>query len=261
MCNTQGMNLVLNVFFGPIANAAYSISYQIYNTVAMFANNFYVAVKPALIKNYAAGNYEYVNKLFQFSSKSIFLLLYVIILPIIISTDDILNIWLGEVGEYMVSFVRLSLIYTLILILSYPITAVVQASGSVKKYHGLVDGFSLLALPLIYILFRLGYDASYAYLVSILIFTIAHIIRLYVLKRVFNTFCIRDYLVHFIIPSLIVALLSYIFMVNIGAIFPDGVIGVIFKCILSCIVVIILGSFIVLSKLDRTMILNLIKKS
>lgn len=261
MCNTQGMNIVLNIFFGPIANAAYSISFQIYNTVAMFANNFYVAVKPALIKNYTAGNYEYVNKLFHFSSKSIFLLLYIIILPIIICTYEILNIWLGEVGEYMVSFVRLSLIYTLILIISYPITAVVQASGSVKMYHGLVDGFSLLALPLMYIFFRLGYDASYAYLVSIIIFTLAHIIRLYVLKRVFKTFSIKGYIVHFIIPSALVALLSYIFMAIVGVIIPNGFIWVIVKCLLSCMLVLILGAFIVLSKSDRSMILNLIRKS
>ena len=260
MCNTQGMNIILNVFFGPVANAAYSISSQIYNTVAMFANNFFVAVKPALIKNYSAGNYEYVSKLFYFSSKAIFLLLYVVILPIIINTEEILQIWLGTVGDYMVTFVQLSLIYTIILIVSYPITAVVQARGNVKLYHGLVDGFSLLALPIMYILFKLNFSASSAYIVSIVVFGIAHSLRLYVLKKVSPQFNIHNYLWHFVAPSLLVAFISFLIMYYIKILMPCGWTEVLSTSILSILISLILGILIVLSKSDRKMLLNIINK-
>ena len=105
MCNTQGMNLLLNVFFGPIANAAYSVASQVYSTVGSFASNFYTAVKPPLIKNYTSGNYDYVKKLFLFSSKMLFILLFMVVLPLMICTEPILSLWLGEVGDFMIVFV------------------------------------------------------------------------------------------------------------------------------------------------------------
>lgn len=260
MCNTQGMNLMLNVFFGTLANAAYSIANQIYNAVAMFANNFYIAIKPVLIKDYVAENYDYVLKLFNFSSKALFLLMYIIILPIMICTRDILQIWLGEVGEYMISFVQLSLVYTMIIVISYPITAIIQASGNVRLYHGVVDGFSLIALPIMYVLFRLGFNASWAYVVSIVIFGIAHILRLIILKKEFSHFNIYNYIRHFIAPSICVVALSAFIMIPFKMYMTPDLLGIIITCITSCIITFIMGIFIVLSKSDRSMVYNLIIK-
>ncbi|MEA4886694.1 MAG: lipopolysaccharide biosynthesis protein [Bacteroides graminisolvens] len=260
MCNTQGMNLVLNVFFGPVANAAYSVSSQIYHTVGMFANNFYVAVKPPLIKNYSAGNFDYVQKLFTFSSKTIFVSLFVVILPIFVYTQEILQFWLGQVGDYMVTFVKLSLVYTIILTVSYPITAVVQASGKIRLYHGMVDGFSILALPIMYVLFRLGFNASYAYVVSVIIFGIAHLLRLYVLKKIFLQFPAGDYFLRFIIPSLVIAMISYLFMIFIKQLIPEGIAWTIVTCGVSWIVVLLLSIFLIFNKSERRMVLNMIRK-
>lgn len=260
MCNTQGMNLVLNIFFGPIANAAYSVSNQIYSTVGMFANNFYVAVKPSLIKNYSAGNNEYVQKLFSFSSKTIFMLLFVVILPFLVCTEEILHLWLGRVGDYMVVFVQLSLIYSIVLTISYPVTAVVQAGGNVKMYHGFVDTFSLITLPIMYMLFKMGFDASYAYVVSIVVFSIAHFIRLYVLKRVFALFSIGSYIMHFIIPALIIAVCSYITMVYIKQYIPKDIMWTIAICVISCVLSFMMSVFLLFTSSERSLVLNLIRK-
>lgn len=260
MCNTQGMNLTLNVFFGPVANAAYSVSSQIYNTVGMFANNFYMAVKPALIKNYSAGNFDYVQKLFAFSSKTIFVLLYVVILPFLVCTEEILQLWLGQVGEYMVAFVQLSLIYIVILAISYPITAVVQAGGNVKMYHGLVDTFTLLALPIMYLLFKLGVDAPYAYMVSIVIFGIAHFIRLYVLKRVFELFSYASYVIRFLVPSIIVAVVCYFVMYFLKQLFSDGIIWTFVVCGISSVFALLVCALLLFTSSERSMVLSLIRK-
>mgnify|MGYP003305026157 FL=1 len=139
MCNTQGLNIVLNIFWGPIANAAYAISAQVSSAVTTFAGNFALAIKPPLIKSYAAEQYDNVIKLFYFGTKTTFLLMYMLILPIYICAPKLLSIWLGTVGDYMVDFVRLTLIYTLILTLSNPVTNIVQAAGKVKIYHCIVE--------------------------------------------------------------------------------------------------------------------------
>lgn len=261
MCNTQGMNLALNVYFGSIANAAYSISHQVYSTVAMFANNFYVAVKPALMKNYAAGHYGYVLKLFIFSSKALFLLLFMVILPIILCAEEILQLWLGVVEEYMVAFVQLSLIYTLILTMSYPITAIVQAGGNVKLYHSLVDGFSLTSLPIMCMLFHYGFCAEWAYIISIVVFGIAHVLRIYVLKKAFSVFSIKNYISTFIVPASFITITCYCIMTAVKICMPSGFYGVLLTCVVSILLVIALGSFSILSKADRKMIYNLIRNS
>lgn len=260
MCNTQGVNIVLNMFFGPIANAAYSIASQIYHTVSMFATNFYTAVKPPLIKNYASGNYDYVQKLFAFSSKAIFILLFIIVLPLLVCTEEILELWLGNVGAYMVVFVQLSLIYTIILTISYPITAVVQAGGNVKLYHGLVDGFSLLALPIVYALFKLGFDAQWAYITTIVVFAIAHLLRMYVLKKVFPQFVVRKYLIHFVFPSLMIACLLYFVMVQVKTMFTDSVMNTLVVCTISVIVALASCVLFLLTKEERQMIIKMIRK-
>lgn len=259
MANTQGMNLLLNVFYGPIANAAYSVASQVYHTVGMFANNFYAAVKPPLIKNYAGGDFNYVEKLFQFSSKALFLLIFIVVLPLMVCTEQILGIWLGEVSDYMVVFVRLSLIYTTILTISYPITAVVQAGGFVKLYHSLVDGFSILALPIVYVLFKMGFDAKWAYIVSIVIFSIAHILRLVVLKKVFPSFELKKYTTRFLIPAVILFIVSYVFFKYIAIFLDNSILDVLMLCAISCLTVVVLGVFILLSSAERQMIINIIR--
>ena len=86
MCNTQGVNMLLNVFYGPLANAAYAISAQISAAVSQFSSNFYTAVRPALIKSYASKEYDYMNKLFMLSNKVIFIFQKLINILIFLAT-------------------------------------------------------------------------------------------------------------------------------------------------------------------------------
>lgn len=209
MCNTQGVNMLLNVFYGPLANAAYAISAQISAAVSQFSSNFYTAVRPALIKSYASKEYDYMNKLFMLSNKVIFILMLILILPIYVVTEPLIKIWLGSVEQYMIEFTRLSLAYTFLLCLSNPITTIIQAANKVKLYHGIVDTFTLFSLPIIYILFRCGISPIYAYVTTVIIFTFAHILRLLVMRKAI-TFSIKDYFIKFIVPSIMSLIFSFL---------------------------------------------------
>lgn len=203
MCNTQGINLVLNVFFGPAVNAAYAIGNQIKTAINSFSSNFYVAVRPVMMKSYAAEDFNYVEKLFYFSSKTIFILLFVIIFPVATHIKVILSLWLGTVGEYMVEFVILMLAYAIVLSMSDPITTIMQAANKIKHYYLYVDGFTLLTLPLSYIAFRFGANPDFAFYISIVIFVFAHIIRLYLLNKVIPSITIFDYTKRVISPIIL----------------------------------------------------------
>lgn len=209
MCNTQGINILLNIFFGPIANAAYSISAQVSVAVNQFGNSFFSAVRPALIKSYAGCEYDYMNKLFFLSNKVLFLLMFIVILPIFVETRHILELWLGNVENYMVEFTRLSMIYTFLICFSNPITTIIQAANKVKKYHLVVDGFSLIILPIVYLLFKLGCPPIFAYITTVGVFACAHFLRLVILKAVI-LFSPKHYIFKCIFPIIIAVLLSTI---------------------------------------------------
>lgn len=259
MCNTQGINIVLNVFFGPIANAAYSISQQVSGAVVNFAGNFSLAIKPPLIKSYASEDYSGVMKLFNFGTKTTFVLMYMLILPIFICAPEILQIWLGDVGEHMVDFVRLTLIYSLIVTISNPITNIIQAAGRVKIYHGIVDGFTLLSLPITILLYKLGLSINTCYFTIIITFSIAHIIRLFVLRKVFSHFSIREYVKKLVMPMLLIAFASAIVMVYVKRLFSGSIIETILCCALALSLVVSLCFFFLFGKSERQYVIRTIK--
>ena len=262
ICNTQGINLLLNVFFGPIANAAYSIANQVKSLVNQFSSNFYSAARPPLIKAYAACDINYVNELFFYSSRFIFVLLFIIVFPLFLNIDFVLTIWLGTVGEYMSEFVRLMLIYAIIVSMSDPITAVIQAANKVKKYYLIVDTFTLFSLPLTYVAFKFSFSASVAFYISIIIFVIAHFIRLK-LFRPLTGVSIVDYIKKIIIPIMFVLIVSILFSFITRLVFCNIHLNTVFNnsiCIITdAIIGCITTFYLIFNKSERGKIINFIK--
>ena len=240
LCNAQGLNLLLNVFFGPVVNAAYNIGTSVKNAVNQLGCNFFVAVRPSLIKAYAVNDLDYVRRLFLFCTKVIFSLLFIIMFPILIETEGILLMWLGEVGNHMVAFVRLMLVWGLLLNISDPITTVVQAANKVKDYHLKVDIFTLLSLPLGYIAFKLGAPPDFALIISILVLLVAHIIRLFILRNIINI-GLGDYFKLIVIRILCSVFLSFalsfIFNLFIEHLFVRVIIEILLVLVISYLIV------------------------
>ncbi|WP_455673051.1 oligosaccharide flippase family protein [Phocaeicola sp.] len=178
----QGVNILLNIFFGATVNAARGIAYQAH-AINGFVNNFQMAMNPQIIKDYASGKKEEMFKLVFRGSKFSFLMLLTLSLPVIIETSFILKFWLKEVPEYTVIFLRLILITGLVDSLSGTLITSMHASGKVKYYQIIVGGISLLTLPIVYILFKLNNPPYIAMCVSLCISIICHFARLALLKK------------------------------------------------------------------------------
>jgi len=219
--NVQGNSILLNIFIGPIANAAFAIANQVSALVQQFSSSFYTAVAPPLTKSYSSGETDYMNNLFWFSSKAVFLLSFIILFPIFIQTEYVLKIWLGEVSPYMVNFVRIMLVYTLILTMGNPITTIVQAAGKVKLYHSVVDGFSLLVFPTSYVVLRLYNNPELALVGMVVIFLIAHLLRLFVLSKTIY-FSFFEYIKRIIFPCLIIVIISSV-VINVAGLYKSEV--------------------------------------
>lgn len=179
----QGVNVLLNIFFGAAVNAARGIAYQVMNAMNGFVSNFQLAMNPQIVKSYAANEKSEMFKLVFRGSRLSYLLLLTMSLPIIIEAPFILSIWLKKVPEYTVIFLRLVLITALIDSLSRTLITSMHASGKVRDYQIIVGGISLLTLPLTYWFFNMGYPPYTAMLIGMLISIACHFARLLLLHK------------------------------------------------------------------------------
>lgn len=198
--NNQGSCLLLNTFFGPVANASQSVANQVSHALQLFGANLFAAIRPPMIKQFSQGLYDEVVGLFYQSTKITLFLLLFIMIPLLTEMHFLINMWLGYVGEYMVVFCRLALIYVAVLLLSNPITIIMQAANKVKLYHGIVDSFVLMTLLISYFFLITGADATAVYWTMIVILLIAHFIRLAILSKVIN-YSWKEYIEKSILPS------------------------------------------------------------
>lgn len=179
----QGINVVLNIFFGAAINAARGIAYQVLGAINGFVNNFQLAMNPQIVKSYAANEKEEMLNLVFKGSKLSFLLLLTLSLPVIIEAPFILNIWLKVVPEYTTIFLRLVLLTALIDSLSGTLITSMHASGKVRDYQIVVGGISLLTLPIVYIFFKLNYPPYTAMYIGLIISILCHFARLILLQK------------------------------------------------------------------------------
>ena len=171
----NGMNMVLNVFGGPVVNAARGISYQVSNALQQFTSNIAVAIKPYAIKTYAMGDVNKSMYILEISSKIYFSVQYVIVAFFVVFSSEIIQIWLGQVPEYSIAFLKLVLIHSLIRSLHNPLDILFYSVGKMKVYQ-ISEGL-ILSLPVIisYFLLKFGYSFNSTF-ISVIVIEIVNLI-------------------------------------------------------------------------------------
>ncbi|MCC8112491.1 MAG: lipopolysaccharide biosynthesis protein [Bacteroidales bacterium] len=206
--STQGVNILINIFFGPAYNAARAIAVQIQAAVNQFVLNFMTAVRPPIVKAYSKGDIEYMNNLVYTSSKFSFALLFVIGLPVILNANFIIGLWLVDIPPLAVLFTQLVIIDLLITALYSPIAYVNQASGKIKNYQLAISLLFVLIFGITWLLYRLGAPVYMAFVVSIAISFFGLFIRVWILKKE-NDFPANYYLTKVLAPISLCGLVSF----------------------------------------------------
>lgn len=210
----QGVNILINIFFGPAFNAARGIAIQVQNAVNMFVTNFMTAVRPQIVKSYSAGEYRHMYRLVFSSSKLSYYLLFLLTTPVLLYTDSILNLWLTEVPECCVLFTRLVLIELLISSAYVPIAQVNQASGKVKNYQFAIAVIFFLTFILTYVSFKLEMPVSSAFVISLIFAVVGLFVRVWILKKE-NGFPASSYLLKVMLPLVPVSLIALIVPITV----------------------------------------------
>lgn len=256
---TQGLNLLLGTFFAPVVNAARGVAVQIQGAVNSFVGSFQTAINPQITKNYAAGSVNEMIKLVFRSSRLSFYLLMILSVPVILRTSDILKIWLVNVPNHSVTFVRIILITTWINSIANPLIISVKATGKIKLYESTVGGLMIAILPISYIFLRLGYPPETVFIVHLVIECIAMIFRIWNTKTLIH-FSLRDYLKDVLFRISIVAIISFTISYFVSINLSSGLCFTIVAFILSVMASIIIILLIGLDKSERTFILKKLKK-
>lgn len=182
----QGVNMILNLFFGTMINASYGIAMQVQGAVTQFVSNFQTALNPQIIQNYASGNKEKSVSLMFLGAKFSFLLMMILVFPLIFNVETILKIWLGQVPEYTSLFIKISLITILIDSLSGPLMTGILATGKIKYYNVIIGSFNILTLPCSYILLKFGFPPTVAFQILLTFSIFSFLLRFFLVKKEFQ---------------------------------------------------------------------------
>lgn len=174
--NSQGILILINMFFSPAVVAARAISIQVFMAINQFVGNFRTAVNPQIIKKYASGDKEGSKKLLLESTKYSFFLLLVLGLPIIFLASQILNLWLGVVPEYSVIFLQLVLVESFFQLFNNSLYVALYAKGQLKENALITPIILFVNFPIIYILFKMGYSPIVLSWISMISYAILGVI-------------------------------------------------------------------------------------
>ena len=235
MLMTQGVNILLNFFFGPIVNAARGVAVQVDGVVQQFVNNFTTAINPQITKSYAAGNKEYMFQLIYSGAKYSFFLVLFFAVPIMLEANYILELWLKNVPEHTYSFLRLIVAIDLLYVLSNTMMTAMTATGDIKKYQIIVGGTGMLVFPIAWVCFYLGLPAETAFIIQFLIFVVQLIYRIFLLHQMIGL-PIWEFVQKVIVKSVVVALFAFVIPTCFHYILPFGeFIRLVVVCIVSVI--------------------------
>ena len=218
----QGVNILLNIFIGPVVNAARGIAVSVNTAITSFSENFMTALNPQITKSYAAGDYDYMNSLVERGSRFSFYIILVFILPVMLETEFILKLWLGIYPEYSVSFVRLVLIVSAIDVLSNTLINLQTATGKIRNYQLAVGGMLMMNFPLSYICLKLGLSPVSVYVVAIVVSVCCLVLRLLFLRKMVEKFSMAAFISNVSVNVLKVVFVAFILPLSITFLMDDG---------------------------------------
>ena len=255
---SQVNTILVNIFFGPLVNAARAISFQFNMALSSFVGSFILAIRTPMIRSYAEESHLYLNKIFNLSNKFIYYCLLMICIPLFFEMNTVLSFWLKTTDPQTILFSRLMVIYTLIMSLSNPIAIIIQATGHVKEYNLPVETLTLLCVPATYLLFKMGFPAYSTYIAMIIVAIVAHVVRLICLKKYYKSFNYSEYIKSFLLPAFGITVLTslMIFYIHNSIMNPLFRIGVVVSFSVLCIAALVL--LIALNKPEKDVLKQLI---
>lgn len=259
MLQGQGINILLNMFFGPIMNTARAISYQVQGALTQFANNFMLASRPQIIKLFAAGKSDEMMRLVYRSSCMAFYLSYVMTLPLCLELKYVLDIWLVEYPAETIPFTMLILVNSLIVNIKSSRVAAIHATGHIKLTNIVVGLILCSIFPIAYVLLRWGFDATSVFVALIAVTFTAEVVAVFVLRK-YVKFSVLNYWMQVYGRCILVAICSIPLVYIVHSAMGEGFVRLVAVSATSLVTVSIVAYTIGIDRETRTALNNFVKQ-
>lgn len=260
MLKWQGINLLLNNFFGPVVNAARGIAIQINHALANFSSNISVAFSPQIVSAIAAEEKRRAEQLMFTESKICYALLLVIAVPLCLEMDYVLHLWLGDNIPYQTNiFSILMLVDALICTLNTPCTQITMATGNIRTYEIAASAVNLCLIPMCYVFLKIGFGAVSSFIVTIIFSVILQAVCLIFSHKVFR-YSLWGYIKTVLMPCLAISFLLPIVPFLLRSVLSSNFGRLMIVCISDVCIALPLCYCILLNRQERPMALQLIQK-
>lgn len=254
----QGINVLLNIYCGPVVNAARGIAMQVSSAVQSFSGSFTSALNPQITKQFAAGEMAYTFKLCFKGARFSFYLLLLLSLPIFVEAEKVLNLWLGNIPPHTVNFVRLIVVYAMVESISSTLITLMLATGNIKKYQIVVGGTQLLNFPIALFLLYLGAEPEYTMVATILIAMLCMFFRLRMLQGMVGLPILefmKSVIVNIVVVTIVASVIPVAMLFMVESTWIRFFLSILCSLTMTCLSVYFVGC----NLSERAMLLNKVK--
>lgn len=255
---TPILNLFLNMFFGPVVNAARAIAVNVQGVVTGFISNFQLAVVPQITKSYAAGELRRMQKLIITSSKFSYFLFFFIALPLTLEARQVLTLWLGDIPEHTIAFMRISMLTMLVSSWIQPLHTANLATGTIKKFQTWRGAVMLLMLPISYFALKAGAEAEVVFIVQLVVTFAAQIVMLFIIRPLIQL-SLREYFTEVFFKPGLVSILAVIPAYITYHFLPVNILTLFVVCVVSVIFTALFVYFLGLNRSEKEMAIAYVK--
>ena len=251
----QGGNVVINLFYGPAANAARGVAFQVNTAISGFVTNFMTALNPQITKSYASGDRDYMMTLIYQGARLSFYMLLLLSLPVLVNTHYILSLWLKIVPDHAVLFVQLVLVFAMSESISNPLITAMLATGRIRNYQLVVGGLQMMNLPISYLLLRMGMFPEVVIVVAIVISQCCLAARLFMLRGMIGL-SVREYMEKVYLNVLAVTVIAVILPFLLSTKLEESFLNFVLLCFVALICTGMTIYYVGCSKPERQFVLN-----
>lgn len=261
MARTQGVNILLNLFFTVSMNAASGIATQVQTAVMNFASNIVQAFRPQIIKSYAVGNYDRMSSLILKAAQYTSMLLLLFTIPLCLEIEYVLSIWLMEVPSYTAIFCIYTLVFNIFTNIAGCVVYGIHATGKVKRISVINGTLYLLVIPISFLCYKLGGQPQIAYLFNVCAVICGMLSNIYTLHVYVSEFSIKSFIVNVLFKTFIIAAFT-IFVCSLLKVNMDSSFWRLVLISCASMLCIIVSTYIfIMNKSERMLIINRVKNA
>lgn len=255
----QGTNMLLNIFFGPIVNAASSITTTVNGALLGLAQNVVTAFRPQIIKSYSINDWGRFNNLIVNGAQFTCALFIILSLAVFFELPLILNIWLGQIPDYVIEFCRISLIANCVGVVNAVVNIGIHSTGDIRRISFITGSIILSSLLCSYVVLKLGCEAHSVYVVLSVIMLLVLATDCLILKKQVPEFQLIRFVLG-LIKILLIAIVAIVLVAMCNRVMAGGFARFLLECVISVSVIGVLSFFIILSKQQRCDIISSVKR-